>query len=621
MTEQMHSLRIIQALKGNERSGMCPCPAHDDHNPSLHVSTGKDGKVLVKCHARCSQEAVITALKARALWPTSPKQAAYENRQREWERKKAAELKERERLARAHSILRMARSDDLTQVRRYLEGRGINSVPPCVLALTAKQSRELFDKPYPAMVVPIGNPKTGIQGVQVTHLSRVGETKLNTETPRKTYGKLAGGYVVVRKLRPDQPLIVGEGVESVLSACQITGLPGIAALSATNLPNITPPPCREIIIAADNDEAGRNAAKEAARKWARTDCVLRIAVPGDEGNDWNDVVREARDEAEIEWWRDAILNIEPEEVAEAPEVEALGMEQFMHLQFPPRQFLLRPWLTTTGLTMIDAPPGHGKTWLALSVGYAVASGKPIMDWAVEARARVLYVDGELPGGLFQKRLETLGPPLPDSDFRLLSRAQFDLRGVPMIDLGSQEGRDYLDQFIERHRITLIILDSVSTLVRSGVDNDVESWRAIQDWSLKHRAHGRAVIYLHHHGRSGNPRGTSAREIVLDARIKLTRDDSLSNEEEKRTAFKLEFPKAREFFGPDAAPRIAYLSTRSGVVRWKYETMKASNRERINELSRGGMPAADIARELGLTRGRVSQIMAELRTPEPSDVTH
>ena len=73
---------------------------------------------------------------------------------------------------------------------------------------------------------------------------------------------------------------------------------------------------------------------------------------------------------------------------------------------------------------------------------------------------------------------------------------------------------------------------------------MESWRAIQDWSLTHRARGRAVIYLHHHGRSGNPRGTSAREIVLDARIKLVRDAELTTETE--TAFKLEFPKAREF---------------------------------------------------------------------------
>jgi AAA domain len=48
------------------------------------------------------------------------------------------------------------------------------------------------------------------------------------------------------------------------------------------------------------------------------------------------------------------------------------MHEFMDLAFPPRQRLMHPWLATTGLAMIDALPGHGKTWLALSLAYAVA---------------------------------------------------------------------------------------------------------------------------------------------------------------------------------------------------------------------------------------------------------
>jgi len=46
------------------------CPAHADKNPSLSISEG-DGKILVHCHAGCSQEAVCAALKieARELFP------------------------------------------------------------------------------------------------------------------------------------------------------------------------------------------------------------------------------------------------------------------------------------------------------------------------------------------------------------------------------------------------------------------------------------------------------------------------------------------------------------------------------------------------------------------------
>lgn len=45
------------------------CPAHDDEHPSLSVSES-NGKILVKCHAGCSQDLVISALKKKGLWPS-----------------------------------------------------------------------------------------------------------------------------------------------------------------------------------------------------------------------------------------------------------------------------------------------------------------------------------------------------------------------------------------------------------------------------------------------------------------------------------------------------------------------------------------------------------------------
>ena len=455
------------------------------------------------------------------------------------------------------------------------------------------------------MVFPIIGPR-GIQGAHVTFLSRDGATKANIETPRRMYGKAKGGYVILGVLEgPDQPQVRGEGIETVLSASQISGYPGIAALSANNLPFIDPPPCNEIIVAGDNDRPGLQAAEKAVEQWWRHDIVIRRAIPTD-WNDWCDVLGDLRS-GELGSWRQSIRQAEAVEFA--PPIGALGIEDFMRLKFPPRKFLLNPWLTTTGLVMIDAMPGHGKTWLALSIGYAVASGNALLGWQNERRGNVLYVDGELPGALLQTRFDMFGAPPPASAFRILSRAQFERRSQSMLDLGTPEGREKLDDIIEANHIDLIILDSISTLVRSGIDNDVESWRAVQDWSLKHRARGRAVIFLHHQGRSGNPRGTSSREIVLDTRIKLTLDEKLSTDE--TTAFKLEFPKAREFYGTSAAPMMIHLSTKSGVVQWSYEAVRESNRERVKELKSQGWKASEIAKELGVTKGRVSQIMKEL----------
>jgi len=56
--------RVVRALEdGGFRQGrQFRCPAHDDHKPSLSVSEGDEGRVLLHCHAGCGSEAVVAAL-------------------------------------------------------------------------------------------------------------------------------------------------------------------------------------------------------------------------------------------------------------------------------------------------------------------------------------------------------------------------------------------------------------------------------------------------------------------------------------------------------------------------------------------------------------------------------
>lgn len=65
----MKMLDLALALGGKESGAgyLAKCPAHADTNPSLSLSE-VSGTVLFKCHAGCSQEAVIDALKRRNLW-------------------------------------------------------------------------------------------------------------------------------------------------------------------------------------------------------------------------------------------------------------------------------------------------------------------------------------------------------------------------------------------------------------------------------------------------------------------------------------------------------------------------------------------------------------------------
>ena len=60
-----------------------------------------------------------------------------------------------------------------------------------------------------------------------------------------------------------------------------------------------------------------------------------------------------------------------------------------------------------------------------------------------------------------------------------------------------------------------MVDSLSTLCRSGVENESESWLPVQEWALRLRRNGVSVLFVHHAGKSGKQRGTSRREDVLD----------------------------------------------------------------------------------------------------------
>src|SRR6516165_10645436 len=76
-------------------------------------------------------------------------------------------------------------------------------------------------------------------------------------------------------------------------------------------------------------------------------------------------------------------------------LQALGINDFLNLDIPPREMLLAPILPERSLAMLYAPRGLGKSWLALSIGLATATGTSLLRWSATPR-KVLYVDGEMP---------------------------------------------------------------------------------------------------------------------------------------------------------------------------------------------------------------------------------
>ncbi len=190
----------------------------------------------------------------------------------------------------ARRLWRRCRAIDGSHAERYLHARGLSRCRFAALRyhpeLRYREGSSV--RRFPALVAAVTGDGGRIFGVQRTWLDPRARAKAGVATPRKALGRIHG--LAVRFGAPSglAPLVVGEGIETVLSL--VTAVPEItaaAALSAGSLGAFAPPPgLARLVIARDNDEDGALAAERLARRCARAGVAATVIVPA--GNDFND---------------------------------------------------------------------------------------------------------------------------------------------------------------------------------------------------------------------------------------------------------------------------------------------------------------------------------------------
>ena len=261
------------------------------------AATGQHGDLLDLIRSRINAPTLRAALdEARAFLaleptpacpgrdpgglPTGGSDAPYdatEAARRLWQRCRAIDGSHAERYLHARGLLqcRFAALRFHPELR-YREGSSVRRFPALVAAVTGDD--------------PGSGSGTGgrILGVQRTWLDPRSPAKAGVAAPRKALGRIHG--LAVRFGAPSglAPIVVGEGIETVLSL--ITAVPEIraaAALSAGSLGAFAPPTgLAHLVIARDNDEDGSLAAERLARRCARAGIAATVIVPV--GNDFND---------------------------------------------------------------------------------------------------------------------------------------------------------------------------------------------------------------------------------------------------------------------------------------------------------------------------------------------
>ena len=201
-----------------------------------------------------------------------------------------------DRLASAHNLWDRCRPISGTHGEAYLRARRIHRCRFPALrfhpALPYRHASGRWSR-FPAMVAAVTGEDHRFTGVQRTWLDAVHPRKAPVRNPRKSLGRIHGRAVRFGEPAAASTLLVGEGIETVLSV--VTVLPhavvphavAAAALSAGSLGAFVPPKCiARLVIAQDRDESGERASHRLRLRCTRLGIASTVVFPA--GNDFSE---------------------------------------------------------------------------------------------------------------------------------------------------------------------------------------------------------------------------------------------------------------------------------------------------------------------------------------------
>jgi putative DNA primase/helicase len=239
----MTDARTIATTLGLRRSGAvflgaCPSCGYADAFSAKDV----DGRTLFRCHAGCEQADVMDALRRAGAWgghasndtPLPARPVARGGPEMRGGQSDASEV--------ALRIWHASRPLVGTVGESYLRrARGLAGIEMPADLRFAPALKHPTGNTWPAMVAAVRNLSGKVVAIHRTFLRPDGDGKAPVLPAKMTLGPIGGGAV---RLAPAGPhLVIGEGLESTMSAMLGSGLPGWCGLSAGGV--------RRMILPAD----------------------------------------------------------------------------------------------------------------------------------------------------------------------------------------------------------------------------------------------------------------------------------------------------------------------------------------------------------------------------------
>ena len=499
---------ILERTNARERGGKWQghCPGHDDEQSSLSIGQGRNGGIVLHCHAGCTPQHVCESMG-----------------------------------------LTLA---DLMPDKLHTNGNG---APRVTHRQTPKAQSTKAKRDEPREIVAT-YPYRDEQGNVLYEAVRY-EPK--TFRQRRPDGN--GGYVWsmdgVRRVPYALPELLAEPLESMihivegekdadrlraLGMCATTNVAGAGDWRDEYAEHFKG---RRVVIIPDNDEAGRKHAAQVAEsvgKVAAEVRVLELANVSEKGDvsDWlnaghdDDELRALAERAPTAaMWLAGPVQAEADTPQPVSHWRANLFTVGQFLNRPPKEWHVRDVLGVQDMALIYGEPGSGKTFVVLDLSFSLATGRTFADsFDVAKPLAVAYCTSEGVSGLADRlRAVSIFYDTTDVPFSIFTDAPqlYDRTGENGIMTFVHEWQTMAAEGLVPERLDVLVIDTMHGAT-AGADENSAKDAGIVLASLRHArdALGCACVLVHHANKSGqSERGSTALRGAMDSVLRTSKTGS------------------------------------------------------------------------------------------------
>jgi hypothetical protein len=494
----------------------CPVSGHGkgngDKNPSLSISINDDGKPLFHCHGGCTQDDVFNTIKDKRLLPdmeerpdplANIKPLPSIKFAQEWEyqdeNRTAVFVKQRMTIGESGKTYRLYKVDP--DGRRHPTLGDARIVP--------YKLPELLDAKTAGRIIYV------VEGEKAADaLASIGVTATTAHTgagswPDAITEYFAGANVVIL---PDNDLPGWRYAQKALEAI----LPIAKNVKVVDLQLPSPADdAWEFIYKYGKQRDDLVVLVKAAFKVTSPDDVTIPDRLNGLKLDPVDIAKEFEGEPAIK--------VKPEK--EAKPAKIVTIEAWDDIQDEPVEWLIHGILPKRSFTALYGPPGSFKSFIALDMAEAIATGRPWMGNEIEQQGAVLYICGEGFGGMGARiKACQLHHSTPKGAPIYVIRHQLNLRSsaedfnalmIAVVQLVETTGIEF----------QLLVIDTLARAFGGGNENDSDAMGAfITSMGKIQEFLTCALMVLHHSGKdlAKGLRGHSSLLGAVDTQLEILR---------------------------------------------------------------------------------------------------